>query len=267
MSNYEKMIITHIYDPSSQPGDYPQDALPDFQISLPKSAHKTTVNSPNKDSFLIEDAPIFASQQPEEIQNHYQQDVAKNSVSDQCFSETPIAETGTNTLETHMVPAITEFETSTKLPSKDASDTKSTTDENTSANRESSPIPQSLTDSTEFQGQTHFVGEPINGVLGPKSQKPKKKSSKKNNSKKPKSKLEKYVSDDAEFNSLRKIIQQEDLNNYFTRINSNLTDSLEQTCLPANCIFGTSELKFNLQQFHSQPKIGEPLLSGNKSGL
>lgn len=85
--------------------------------------------------------------------------------------------------------------------------------------------------------------------------------------KKQKNKLDRYSSNDAEFNSLRKLIQQEELNDYFRRINSSVEISLQKSPIEPNSMFSTSELDFKLQKFTTLSKIDNSLPFAQKAGL
>jgi hypothetical protein len=158
------MIQTQIYNPTPQPNDCQHGALPDFQPSLPQSFQKTNVNSGLENSFQIEESSIFLGQQLEVPEDCSQNDCREKLLSSQSVSEDPIAmidENLTNIYPAVNVPANVECLTSKNLPNKDASDNKSTTDENQSANREFSPLSLTMAHSNESQNNIDFVGKVV----------------------------------------------------------------------------------------------------------
>jgi hypothetical protein len=135
---------------------------------------------------------------------------------------------------------------------KESSDAKSTTDENESQQPEVTPASNLPNNSNEFEAKINFVGEGMKNSGVPLRPKSKKELPRHKNSKKTKSTFAKYISDDAEFNSLRSFIQQQDLNNYFSAINSNLTSSKGLDSPPPK-ISEFSDFRFQKFNAHHQP--------------
>jgi hypothetical protein len=261
------MSTTHIYWPlsgaDSLPTKYQQECLSDFQASSLKPHQSVTITSQNQDYFRLEHASSFSQHKFQDTDPTYESDCANHLVSYKDPTETQEAEITYNlnniqSTQKKLVPFPENSQKCLNSINQESSDAKSTTDENVSQQPEDRATSHLLNNSNELEAKSNFVGEGMknSGVpFGPKS---KKETLKGKNPKKTKSKFAKYISDDAEFNNLRSIIQQEDLNNYFSAINSNLT-TLKIPPTLVQPIKKSSEISdFNFQNFKGHSQITNP---------
>jgi hypothetical protein len=260
------MSTTHIYSPisgaDSLPTKYQQECLSDFQTSSLKPNQSATITSQSQDYFQLEHAISFPQHKFQDTDPTYESDCTNHLVSYQDPTDTQDAEitynlTNIQSTPKKLVPFPENSQKCLNSINQESSDAKSTTDENKSQQPEDRATSPLLNNSNEFEAKINFVGEGMknSGVpLGPKS---KKETLKRKNPKKTKSTFTKYISDDAEFNNLRSIIQQEDLNNYFSAINSNLT-TLKGSSILTQPLKNSEISDFKFQKFKGQSQINNP---------
>jgi hypothetical protein len=260
------MSTTHIYSPisgaDSLPTKYQQECLSDFQTSSLKPNQSNSITSQSQDYFQLEHASSFPQHKFQDTDPTNESDCTNHLVSYQDPNDTQEAEitynlTNIQSTPKKLVPFPENTQKCLNSINQESSDAKSTTDENESQQPEDRATSHLLNNSNELEARINFVGEGMknSGVpFGPKS---KKETLKRKNPKKTKSTFEKYISDDAEFNNLRNIIQQEDLNNYFSAINSNLT-ALKPSSVLTQPIKNFEISDFKFQKFKNQSQINNP---------